>query len=388
MGSVLESIPYSTQWIDERDIEAVVDVLRGGWITQGPVVKRFETEFAAYCGAKYAVAVSSGTAALHLACLAAGIAVGDKVATTPITFVASANCALYVGGEPRFVDIEPATRNLSPQGLAKLFSQEKIKAVIPVHFSGLPCEMELIRETAERHGSIVIEDACHALGARYRTADDRWVNVGACENSDMTVFSFHPVKQITTGEGGAVTTNSRELYEKLTMLRTHGITKAPDKMEKNHGPWYYEMQMLGFNYRLTDFQCALGSSQLAKNDAWVARREQIAARYDEAFAPIKTMTRPARLPGYKSAHHLYVIEVDDRDKVFDDLLQRGLGVQVHYIPVHLQPYYGRRLGYKEGDFPQSEAYYRRCVSIPLYPKMTDDQVEIVINTVADVVGVD
>lgn len=379
-------IPYSTQWLDEDDIRAVTAALESGWITQGPAVAKFEAELAAYCGAKYAVAVSNGTAGLHLACLAAGIGPGDIVLTSPITFVASANCALYAGAEPRFVDIDPTTRNINLADLEKALAAGGVLAIVPVHFAGLPCDMEKVGELARQHDVTVIEDACHALSAEYRTGAGEWQKVGSCRHSDMAVFSFHPVKTMTTGEGGAVTTNSQELYEKLLALRTHGITKDPKKLLKNDGPWYYEMQALGFNYRLTDIQCALGSSQLKKLDLWRARRAEIAAVYDAAFKDIPEINILPPDPGKKSAYHLYVIEVSERDKVFGRLTESGLGVQVHYIPVHLQPYYRERFLYTEGAFPRSEGYYRQCVSIPIYPKMTDAQVAQVIAAVVQAVG--
>lgn len=374
-------IPYSTQWLDEDDIRAVTAALESGWITQGPAGAKFEAELAAYCGAKYAVAVSNGTAGLHLACLATGIGTGDVVLTSPITFVASANCALYAGAEPRFVDIDPTTRNIDLADLEKTLAAGGVRAIVPVHFAGLPCDMEKVGELARQHDVTVIEDACHALSAEYRTGAGEWQKVGSCLHSDMAVFSFHPVKPMTTGEGGAVTTNSRELYEKLLALRTHGITKDPKKLLKNDGPWYYEMQELGFNYRLTDIQCALGSSQLKKLDRWRSRRAEIAAKYDAAFGNHPEIKILPPDSGKKSAHHLYVIEVDSRDRFFEELQEGGLGVQVHYIPVHLQPYYRERFLYAEGDFPVSEAYYRRCVSIPLYPKMPELDVDHVIEAV-------
>lgn len=380
-------LPYSTQWLEPDDIQAVTEALESGWITQGPAVSRFEEELAAYCGADYAVAVSSGTAGLHLACLAAGIGPGDQVLTSPITFVASANCALYTGADPRFVDIDGATRNIDISELEKTMAEGNVRAIIPVHFAGLPCDMERIAALAERRNTVVIEDACHALSAEYRTGEGEWLKVGSCRHSDMAVFSFHPVKPMTTGEGGAVTTNSRELYERLLELRIHGITKDTAKMTKDDGPWYYEMRSLGFNYRLTDVQCALGSSQLRKLDKWRSRRAEIAALYDAAFGDHPAIKILPPDPVKKSAHHLYVIEVANRDRVFPALKEKGLGVQVHYIPVHLQPYYREHYHCTEGDFPVSENYYHECLSIPLYPKMTDEDVGRVITAVLEAVKV-
>lgn len=381
-------IPYATQWIDEDDIQAVAEVLRSGWVTQGPVVGKFEEALALYCGAKYAVAVSSGTAALHLAALAAGISTGDRVVTSPITFVASSNCVLYTGGETRFADIDPDTHNLSVSELEKLLSKETIKAVIPVHFAGLPCDMEKIGALAKDRGLKVIEDASHALGARYRASDGQWIKVGSCRHSDMTTFSFHPVKHITTGEGGAITTNDKELFDKLRRLRSHGIVREGviDEAILEKKPWYYEMRELGYNYRITDIQCALGISQLKRIDGWLARRAEIAARYDSAFADFDAITTRPNQDGVESAHHLYVIEIDQRNEVFLSLRQSGIGTQIHYIPVHFQPYYRERFGYRAGDFPAAEAYYRRCLSIPIYPKMTDENVDQVIAAVREVAG--
>jgi len=381
-------IPYGTQWIDEDDIDAVVKVLRSNWLTQGPAIAEFESALADYCGAGYAVAVSSGTAALHLATLAAGVSPGDKVAVTPMTFVASANCVLYAGGLPRFVDIDPDTHNLTPEALSTLFEAEEIKAVIPVHFAGQPCDMVAIGEMARARGIPVIEDACHALGAQYQDAAGDWVKVGSCRDSEMTVFSFHPVKHITTGEGGAVTTNDPDLCERLRRLRSHGITKDPvgGAWPNDDQLWFYEMRHLGFNYRITDIQSSLGRSQLARLDAWLARRAAIADTYDRAFADQDRVKTRASTDGFKSANHLYVIEVDHRNEVYVALRERGVGTQVHYIPVHFQPYYRERFGHGPGDFPVAEAYYRRCLSIPLFPKMSDGDVELVAAAVIEEAG--
>lgn len=382
-----EFIPYATQWIDEDDIQAVVEVLRSNWVTQGPTVDKFEEALALYCGAKYAVAVSSGTAALHLAALAAGIRAGDRVVTSPMTFVASANSVLYAGGETRFADIDPATHNLSVLELEKLLSKETIKAVIPVHFAGLPCDMERIGALAGDRGFAVIEDASHALGARYRASDGEWIKVGSCRHSDMTTFSFHPVKHITTGEGGAITTNNKDLYDTVRTLRSHGIVREGviDDAILGKAPWYYEMRRLGYNYRITDIQCALGISQLKHIDGWLARRAEIAADYDSAFADIDAIATRSNREGFKSAHHLYVIQIDKRDEVWLGLRQRGIGSQIHYIPVHFQPYYRERYGYRAGDFPAAEAHYAGCLSIPIYPKMTDEDVHQVVSTIKEVV---
>jgi perosamine synthetase len=383
------SIPYGRQWIDDDDIQAVVDVLRSDWVTQGEMVGRFEEALAQYCEARYAVVVSSGTAGLHLACLASGIGPGQTVLTSPITFAASANCALYCGGRADFVDIDPRTYNMDPDELRRVLAEDEagsVKAVVPVHFAGQPCDMEAIADAARPRNLTVIEDACHALGGKWTDRQGREQRIGSCTHADMVVCSFHPVKIMTTGEGGAVLTNDKALYERLCSLRNHGTTKDPQKLLVNHGPWYYEMQELGYNYRITDFQCALGMNQLAKVDEWVERRRQIARRYDEAFVDMDETVIPYQATGTRSAYHLYVVQVVDRlasgrrKRVFEYLRAQGLGVQVHYIPVHLQPYYQGNWGYSAGDFPVAESYYEQCFSLPIFPKMTDDDVERVIAT--------
>jgi UDP-4-amino-4,6-dideoxy-N-acetyl-beta-L-altrosamine transaminase len=385
-----QHLPYGRQWIDGDDIGAVTEALRSDRITQGSTVSRFEEELAAYCGASYAVAVSSGTAGLHLACLAAGIGPGQKAITSPLTFVASANCVLYCGARPEFVDIDPRTYNIDAMALQGYLCNgrgpEVPSAVIPVHFSGQPCDMERISQVARSHGLSIVEDACHALGASWRDNTGIWRKIGSCSHSDMTVFSFHPVKHITTGEGGAITTNDETLYQKLIELRTHGITKDPDRMEKHDGPWYYEMHNLGYNYRITDLQCALGISQLKRLEPWVARRREIAALYDRAFGRCDELITPHQSSRVLSSYHLYVLQTraERRGDVFAALHKREIGTQVHYIPVHLQPYYRRELGYSRGDFPHAEGYYDRCFSLPIFPQMTDGDVERVIESVRSV----
>ena len=388
-------IPYGRQWIDEEDIAAVVNVLRSDLITQGSLVQQFEDAIAAYCGAKYAVAVSSGTAGLHLACLAADIGPGDRVLTSPITFVASANGASYCGARPDFVDIDPQTYNVNPERLEKYLNdysgEDRVRAVIPVHFGGQPCDMSNISQIAQNHNLLVIEDACHALGSHWHDKTGVWHQVGDCSHSDMTVFSFHPVKHITTGEGGVVLTNNEALYKRLSSLRTHGITKIPAEMQRCDGPWYYEMRELGLNYRITDFQCALGMSQLKKMDSWVARRREIAHMYDFAFETVDSMITPFQCEASRSSYHLYVIQVKGqkssyRKDVFEALRKRNIGTQVHYIPVHFQPYYKKRFDYRVGDFPEAELYYSRCLSLPVFPQMSDQDVRRVIDTVIDIVG--
>jgi UDP-4-amino-4,6-dideoxy-N-acetyl-beta-L-altrosamine transaminase len=375
-------IPYGRQDISEEDIQAVAAVLRSDWLTQGPAVERFEQEVARYCGAKYAVAVSSATAALHIACLAAGLKPGDNLWTSPNTFVASANCGLYCGANPGFVDIDPRTYNLSADALEeKLVQAEKQgglpKIVVPVHFAGQSCEMARIAELGQRYGFAVVEDASHAIGGRYRDTA-----VGSCAFSDMTVFSFHPVKIITTGEGGMILTNRQELYEKLLRLRSHGITRDPRLMDgAPDGPWYYQQIDLGFNYRITDIQAGLGASQMRRLDEFVARRRYLGERYDALLRDLP-LTLPWQHPEANSARHLYVIALkeasgDKRRQVFDELRAKGIGVNVHYIPVHTQPYY-RTLGFLPGDFPEAENYYARAISLPLYPGLSEADQDFVV----------
>lgn len=381
-------IPYGRHFLDETDIAAVTEVLRGGFLTQGPKITDFEAAIASYVGARFAVAVSSGTAGLHLACLAADIGAGDIVATSPITFVASANCARYVGARPIFADVDPVTLNLSAESLKEIGQQEaKIKAIIPVHYAGLPCDMSAIHSVAETWGAVIIEDAAHALGASYPDGG----KVGNCKNSLMTVFSFHPVKAIAAGEGGLVTTNDEAIYKRLLRLRSHGINKGDDPMlnpvaaQENGEPnlWYYEMQELGFNYRITDIQSALALSQLGKLEKFLVRRRELALRYDDALGGI-SMLKPAQSVGRdRSAHHLYPVRIDygqsgfTRTRLMHRLRERGIGTQVHYIPVYLQPYY-RKLGYEPGACPAAEAYYREALSLPLYFNLADiDQDKVV-----------
>jgi UDP-4-amino-4,6-dideoxy-N-acetyl-beta-L-altrosamine transaminase len=375
----MKTIPYGRQDIDAADIQAVVATLTSDWLTQGPAVERFEQAVAAYCGAKYAVAVNSATSALHIACLAAGLGPGDSLWTSPNTFVASANCGRYCGAAVDFVDIDPATYNMSVERLAaKLAGGKPPKVLIPVHFTGQSCEMAAIADLAKTHGITVVEDASHAVGGRYRGE-----KIGACRHADMTVFSFHPVKIITTGEGGMVLTNREDLYRRLVLLRSHGITRDEKLMEgETDGPWYYQQIDLGYNYRITDIQAALGTSQLARLDAFVARRQALARRYDAALAGLP-LTVPWQHPDTYSAYHLYVIRLDlarlakTQREVFETLRKSGIGVNLHYIPVHTQPYY-RRLGFAPGDFPVAEAYYREAVSIPMYAALSDDDQDIVI----------
>jgi len=369
-------IPYGRQSLDEEDIQAVVEVLKSDYLTTGPMVAEFEKRVAEYVGAKYAVAVSNGTAALHVACLAAGIGEGDEVITSPITFAASSNCVLYCGGVPVFADIDQDTYNISPEELEKKIT-EKTRAVIPVHYTGQPCEMEEIHRIARKHGLLVIEDAAHALGAEYHGK-----KIGTL--SDMTCFSFHPVKPITTGEGGMITTNDEALYKRLLLFRSHGITRDEEFLEENQGGWYYEQVELGYNYRITDIGCALGISQLKKLDSFIERRREIAHRYDEAFAGCGGIKTPKQIQGCDSGWHLYMIQVmnQERKAVFDRLREAGIGVNVHYIPVYHHPYYQRN-GYGDVHCPQAEKFYERAISLPIFPGLTEEQQEYVIEQVLE-----
>ena len=383
----IRTIPYGRQWIDDDDIQSVVDVLKSDWLTQGPKIKEFEEKFSDYCGSKFAVSVTSGTAALHLSCLAAGLGRNDEVITSPITFAASSNCALYVGATPVFIDIDPDTLCIDHHKLEEYLdgkssaghpsSTTKPKAVIPVHFAGLPCSMEEISKSARQHGLVVIEDACHAHGARYVSGE----RVGSCKHSDMTVFSFHPLKHITTGEGGMITTNNPELYEKLLLLRTHGIRKNNVQSFGCHEAYYYEMQLLGFNYRLNDMQCALGISQLKKLDAFLEKRNEIAHYYLHAF---QDLADDLILPPHHDGHawHLFIIQLKtgSRDRAFRRLKENGIGVQVHYIPVYLFPHY-REMGFGEGLCPHSEEYFSKAITLPLYPLMERAEMERVVDEV-------
>ena len=384
-------IPYGRQSISEEDIRAVVDVLRSDFLTQGPVVGRFEEAVAAYCGARYAVAVNSATSALHIACLAAGLGPGDTLWTSPNTFVASANCALYCNASVDFVDIDPRTYNMSVAELEKKLQEadrkgKLPKVVVPVHFAGQSCEMEQIHQLTGRYGFSIMEDASHAIGARYRGE-----KVGCCSYSDMTVFSFHPVKIITTGEGGMVLTNRKDLYDKLIRMRSHGVTRDSSLMAGEcHGPWYYQQIELGFNYRMTDIQAALGASQMARLDEFVARRHQLAKRYDDAFGDLP-LTLPRQNPDSYSSFHLYVIRLStdqtgqSRLAVYERMRQRGIAANVHYIPVHTQPYYQAR-GFREGDFPRSEEYYRQAITLPLFPAMTESEQDRVIEALREILS--
>lgn len=369
-------IPYGRQNINEDDIRAVIETLQSDYLTTGPRIQEFEQKVANYCGARYAVAVSNGTAALHIACMAAGIGEGDEVITSPITFVASSNCVLYCGATPVFADIHPQTYNIDVEDIERKIT-DKTKAIIPVHFSGQPCQMEQIHQIAKKHNLIVIEDAAHALGADYKGQ-----KIGSI--SDMTTMSFHPVKHITTAEGGMVLTNDEALYKKLCIARTHGITRDDSMMEcvAEDEPWYYEQIALGYNYRITDVQCALGISQMNRLDEFVEKRIRLVQRYNEAFDGISGIITPYQMEDCHNSYHLYVIQVTNRSRkeVFQELRAAGIGVNVHYIPVYTQPYY-RKNGYADVCCPNAEQYYERAISLPLYPDLTDEEQDYVIEQV-------
>lgn len=373
-------LPYARQSVDEEDIAAVVGVLRGDWLTQGPTVERFEKCVADVCGASEAVAFSSGTAALHAAVAVAGLVPGDEAITSPLSFVASANCIVYQGAIPRFSDVTPGGATMDPSALERAFTK-RTRVVIPVDFAGQPAHLEEIKRMAHAHNSVVIEDACHALGAQYQGRP-----VGSI--SDMTVFSFHPVKHVTTGEGGVVVTHRREWAERLRRFRSHGITRrAVDDRS-----WFYEMVDLGFNYRLTDIQCALGLSQLKKLKLFLERRRFISEQYDRAFLSITGVRPLNEIPGTQSARHLYVVRLDykllrkDRVTIMSELRSLGVGSQVHYIPIHRQPFYEHRFGFKVGDFPHAESFYEEALSLPLFPAMTTEDVNRVVSAVERVAG--
>ena len=374
-------ISYGKQWINDADIQSVKDVLNSDYLTQGPRIKDFEDALSKYTSAKYCVAVANGTAALHLAVAALHIESGSEGITSPNTFVASANCMLYNGNIPRFADIDPKTYNIDPPAIHGRLNG-KTKLLIPVHFAGLPVEMDKIAKIAREHSLYVIEDAAHAIGSQY--ADGSYV--GNCKYSDMTIFSFHPVKTITTGEGGAITTNSNTLYERLLLLRSHGITKDSNKLTINPGPWYYEMHKLGFNYRMTDMQAALGISQLSRLPEFKTRRCEIVARYNQAFTGCSWLTVPHKPADISSCFHLYVLLIDyeqlgkSRSQVMEELHSKGIGSQVHYIPINQAPYYQEITRDKT---PNAEAYYRQCLSIPLYPKMSNSDIEHVIEHIVN-----
>ena len=379
----MKAIPYGHQHITDEDIQAVIETLKSDYLTQGPKIIEFEQAFARYVGAKYAVAVSNATAGLHLAATALQVRSGDKVIVTPITFAASANCIRYCNGMVVFCDIDPDTYLMDIKKLRRLLETNPpstFKGIVPVDFAGYPHQMEEFRQLADEYGLWILEDACHAPGGYFIDSNGEKQFCGNGKFADVTVFSFHPVKHIATGEGGMVTTNDKELFDRLSLLRTHGITKNPACLHENHGGWYYEMQELGYNYRLTDFQAALGLSQLKRADEGLKRRQKIAVRYNEAFKRIADIQTPYASPDVFHAYHLYIIQVPDRLDMYNFLHENGIYAQVHYIPLHLMPYY-REQGNKPGDLPVAEKYYSRCLSLPMFPTLTDEEQEYVIKKI-------
>lgn len=378
----MKRIPYGRQHITDSDIEAVTKVLRSDFLTQGPNVKEFEDAFAEYIGCKYAVAVSNGTAALHLCALALNVQPGDKVITTPITFAASANCVRYAGGDVVFADIDPATYLIDIEKIKELLQASPkgtYKGIIPVDFAGRPVDLEALRKVADEYGLWIIEDACHAPGGYFTDSKEVQQNCGNSNFADMAIFSFHPVKHIAAGEGGMITTNDKALYEKVLNLRTHGIQQDPEKKIYNHGIWYYEMQELGYNYRLTDIQAALGLSQLSRADEGMKKRRAIAKKYEKALKDKPYIKgQSGVVEGH--AYHLYVGEFEDRTGLINFLREFNIFCQVHYIPVHLMPYY-RDLGWGDGDLPHAENYYKHCLSLPIFPILTDEEQLFVVDKI-------
>lgn len=378
----MKVIPYGKHNITQEDIESIVEVLKSDFLTQGPYIAKFEKAFADYIGVKYAVAVSNGTAALHLCTLALGVNAGDKVITTPITFSATANCVRYAGGEVVFADIDPNTYLLNIVEVEKLLKSAPLgtyKGIIPVDFAGRAVDLESYRNLADKYGCWIIEDACHAPGGYFVDSKGTKHNCGNGEFADLAIFSFHPVKHIACGEGGMITTNDIDLYEKLRNLRTHGIQQNPNLRHYNHGRWYYEMQELGYNYRLTDFQAALGTSQIKRAESGLERRREIAAVYQQAFSDKSYVKRQVgSVKGH--SYHLYVVEFINRKELYEYLRENNIFTQVHYIPVHLMPYY-RQFGWKDGDMPNAEGYYKQCLSLPMYPTLSTEEQLFVINTI-------
>jgi UDP-4-amino-4,6-dideoxy-N-acetyl-beta-L-altrosamine transaminase len=396
-------IPYAKQDITQEDIDAVIEVLKSDWLTQGPTVKKFENSISSFSGAKYGTAVNSATSALHIACLALNVGVGDLVWTSPNSFVASANCALYCGANIDFVDIDPQTYNISIECLKeKLKNAEREnklpKVIIPVHFAGQPCNMPEIYNLSKKYNFKIIEDASHAIGASYNFAEDNPKNrsdtsiqktkIGSCKHSDIVVFSFHPVKIITTGEGGMAMTNDKNLDAKMKLLRSHGVTRDEKFMTRPpEGAWYYQQIDLGYNYRMSDIQAAIGYQQIKRINKYISRRHEIAEYYNKSFKDIQ-INIPWQLPNTYSAYHLYVITLDETTnleqhcKIFNELRKKGIGVNLHYIPIPAHPYY-ESLGFKKEDFPVSESYYNRAISLPMYPGLLDREQDFVIKSVKE-----
>ena len=385
-------IPYGKQSIDQSDIDAVVKVLKSDWITQGSAVETFENDLNNYFGSKHACAVSNGTAALHLTGPALGWQPGDIVITTPITFLATANCIIYAGATPDFVDIDPVSYTIDPNQVENKIKAhrnkgKKVKTVIGVDFAGHPCDWKALRYIADKYDLQLVNDNCHAMGALY-LGDKQY----AMKYADVVTQSYHPVKHITTGEGGVVLTNDPVIDEKVRCLRTHGMTNALDKLENNDGPWYYEMHEVGFNYRITDFQCALGSSQVKKLDYFVEKRREIAKKYDEAFSCINNFTIPQTNSSIDHSYHIYSLQINFNEldltkvKLFEKIKQSGIKLQVHYIPVHLQPFYLKNYGFNTGDYPISESYYTNEVSLPIYPDLSTVEASLVVNNILTIIS--
>jgi len=384
----MQSISYGRQNITQEDIDLVVQTLKSDYLTQGPMVKKFEEKFAKYVGAKYAVAVTNGTDALHLCNLALKVKQGDKIITTPITFVASANATLYAGGEIDFVDIDPETYTLDLEKLEEKLKNAPTgtyKGVVPVDFAGYPVDIERLRVIADKYKLWILEDACHAPGGYFTDSNKVDQYCGNGKYSDLQIFSFHPVKHIATGEGGMVTTNNENLYKKLKLLSSHGLIKDTNLLEENHGPWYYEMQELGYNYRLSDINCALGISQLNRAKAGVELRNKIADNYNKAFKNIDAIKTPYVANNIYHAYHLYIIQIQDRKGLYNYLRENNIFAQVHYIPVHLNPFY-KKLGWNKGDFPIAENYYSKCISLPMFPTLTDEEQNFVIDTILNFIN--
>ena len=377
---LMKKFNYGKQYLDFSDLFAVLKTLRSNFLTQGPKIAEFENAICEYTKAKYAVAVANATAGLHIAMMALEIKTDDEVITSPITFLASANCAVYVGASPKFVDIDSTTACIDVNKLEQAITQ-KTKVIIPVHFAGQSCDMKKIKEIADKYNLFIVEDSAHAIGSDYLGK-----KVGCCEFSDMSVFSFHPVKNMTTGEGGVITTNNEKLYKKLLLLRSHGITRDPNFLTKNDGPWYYEMHEFGFNYRLTDIQASLGISQLKKIEKFKKRRKEIVEFYKKSFEKDERFSFLEEKDYANSCFHLFPLLINfdkikiSKTELFLKLQENGLSLQVHYIPVHLQPFY-QKLGFKEGDFPNAEEYYKKTLSLPLYFDLSDKDVGIVANII-------
>lgn len=379
------AIPYGRQHITQEDMDAVLETLQHPYLTQGPKIDAFEEAFAEYVGADYAIAVANGTAALHLCTMALNVEPGTKVITTPITFAASANCIRYCGGEVVFADINPQTATLDIDAVRELLEAAPMgtySGIIPVDFAGYPVDLEAFRALANEYNLWIIEDGCHAPGGFLTDTKGEQQNCGNGQFADLAIFSFHPVKHIASGEGGMVTTNNKALYEKIRTLRTHGITKDSEQLEENHGGWYYEMQSLGYNYRIPDILCALGLSQLQRADAGIKRRREIATIYDKAFAGNAKIQGLEKPESKGHAYHLYVIQVENRKALYDHLRAQGIYAQIHYVPVHTMPYY-RSLQTEKVSMPNAEAYYSKCLSLPMYPTLTEEEQQFVIKTIQD-----